>query len=194
MKQPQVARLELGEVNPSIDTLMRISAQPRHRVHDRRATSRQSCARALLEHGSVGSFRRGDARARHYRSDGWAWIVSDATAVTLGEVFVPGGLPRVTYNPRDALHLEQRVRNLPGRASQAAFPLRVRQTREDRAASHRAPTSRLDFRGLHETSNDFWGSLVDGLGVPTGEQAETSREETSSRGGGLASAYRASST
>jgi transcriptional regulator with XRE-family HTH domain len=27
MKQPQVARLELGEVNPSMETLMRISAQ-----------------------------------------------------------------------------------------------------------------------------------------------------------------------
>ena len=27
MKQPQVARLELGEVNPSIDTLMRISSR-----------------------------------------------------------------------------------------------------------------------------------------------------------------------
>jgi transcriptional regulator with XRE-family HTH domain len=27
MKQPQVARLELGESNPSMDTLMRISAQ-----------------------------------------------------------------------------------------------------------------------------------------------------------------------
>jgi ribosome-binding protein aMBF1 (putative translation factor) len=27
MKQPQVARLELGEVNPSIDTLMRIAAR-----------------------------------------------------------------------------------------------------------------------------------------------------------------------
>jgi transcriptional regulator with XRE-family HTH domain len=27
MKQPQVARLELGEVNPSMQTLMRISAQ-----------------------------------------------------------------------------------------------------------------------------------------------------------------------
>lgn len=27
MKQPQVARLELGEVNPSIETLMRISAR-----------------------------------------------------------------------------------------------------------------------------------------------------------------------
>jgi len=27
MRQPQVARLELGEVNPSIDTLMRISSQ-----------------------------------------------------------------------------------------------------------------------------------------------------------------------
>jgi hypothetical protein len=27
MKQPQVARLELGEVNPSMETLMRISAR-----------------------------------------------------------------------------------------------------------------------------------------------------------------------
>lgn len=27
MKQPQVARLELGEVNPSMDTLMRISSR-----------------------------------------------------------------------------------------------------------------------------------------------------------------------
>lgn len=27
MKQPQVARLELGEVNPGVDTLMRISGQ-----------------------------------------------------------------------------------------------------------------------------------------------------------------------
>ena len=27
MKQPQVARLELGDVNPSMDTLMRISSQ-----------------------------------------------------------------------------------------------------------------------------------------------------------------------
>lgn len=27
MKQPQVARIELGEVNPSIETLMRVSAQ-----------------------------------------------------------------------------------------------------------------------------------------------------------------------
>ena len=27
MKQPQVARMELGEVNPSMETLMRVSAQ-----------------------------------------------------------------------------------------------------------------------------------------------------------------------
>ena len=27
MKQPQVARLEIGEVNPSMETLMRVSAQ-----------------------------------------------------------------------------------------------------------------------------------------------------------------------
>jgi integrase len=31
--------------------------------------------------------------------------------VRVGEVFVPGGLPKITYNPRKDLKLEQRVRD-----------------------------------------------------------------------------------
>ena len=64
MKQPQVARLELGEVNPSMETLMRVSAAlgieftidvrptgtPAHNV------TRQAQANDL-----VGSFRANDA-------------------------------------------------------------------------------------------------------------------------------------
>jgi len=30
---------------------------------------------------------------------------------TVGKVFVPGGLPSITYNPRDSLKLEERVRD-----------------------------------------------------------------------------------
>jgi predicted transcriptional regulator len=64
MKQPQVARLELGEVNPRMETLMRVSAQlgieftidvrpagtPVHNV------TRQAQANSL-----VGSFRTDEA-------------------------------------------------------------------------------------------------------------------------------------
>lgn len=64
MKQPQVARLELGDVNPSIETLMRISAHLgiEFTIDVRRASSpaRNVTKRAQTEH-VVGSFRSGEA-------------------------------------------------------------------------------------------------------------------------------------
>jgi CBS domain-containing protein len=111
--------------------------------------------------------------------------VSDATAVTLGEVFVPGGLPRVTYNPREALQLEQRVRDyLDERHKLLSLsgPTKSGKTVLLRTV---LPPAVWISGGSIETSNDFWGSLVDGLGVPTGEQAETSREESVDRGAGV---------
>ena len=60
MKQPQVARLELGEVNPSIDTLMRISAQLGIEftidVRPAGTPARNVTKRAQVD-GIVGSFR-----------------------------------------------------------------------------------------------------------------------------------------
>jgi transcriptional regulator with XRE-family HTH domain len=54
MKQPQVARLELGEVNPSIDTLMRISAMLAIEftidVRPAGAPARNMTKRALTQH------------------------------------------------------------------------------------------------------------------------------------------------
>lgn len=64
MKQPQVARLELGEVNPSMDTLMRIASQLgiEFTIDVRPAGSP---ARNVTKHAQteslVGSFRGGNA-------------------------------------------------------------------------------------------------------------------------------------
>jgi transcriptional regulator with XRE-family HTH domain len=64
MKQPQVARLELGEVNPSIETLMRVSAQLGIEftidVRPAGTAVRNVTKRAQGKH-IVGSFRTGEA-------------------------------------------------------------------------------------------------------------------------------------
>lgn len=64
MKQPQVARLELGEVNPSMDTLMRISSSLRIEftidVRPAGAPARNVTKRAQAE-SLVGVFRSDDA-------------------------------------------------------------------------------------------------------------------------------------
>jgi transcriptional regulator with XRE-family HTH domain len=64
MKQPQVARLELGEANPSINTLMRISAQLGIEftidVRPAGAPARNVTKRAQAE-SLVDSFRADDA-------------------------------------------------------------------------------------------------------------------------------------
>ena len=60
MKQPQVARLELGEVNPSVETLMRIASQLRIEfttdVRPAGAPARNVTRRAQTE-SLVGTFR-----------------------------------------------------------------------------------------------------------------------------------------
>jgi transcriptional regulator with XRE-family HTH domain len=64
MKQPQVARLELGEVNPSMETLMRISAHLGIEftidVRPAGAPARNVTKRAQTN-SLVGSFRADDA-------------------------------------------------------------------------------------------------------------------------------------
>jgi transcriptional regulator with XRE-family HTH domain len=64
MKQPQVARLELGDVNPSIETLMRISAQLgiEFTIDVRPAgTPAYNVTRRAQANSLVGSFRADDA-------------------------------------------------------------------------------------------------------------------------------------
>ena len=64
MKQPQVARLELGEVNPSMETLMRVSAQLGIEFTiDVRPAGTPVCnvTRRAQTNNLVGSFRADDA-------------------------------------------------------------------------------------------------------------------------------------
>jgi transcriptional regulator with XRE-family HTH domain len=64
MKQPQIARLELGEVNPRMDTLMRIAAQLQVEftidVRPAGAPARNVTKRAQTE-GLVGTVRTDEA-------------------------------------------------------------------------------------------------------------------------------------
>ena len=80
MKQPQVARLELGDVNPSIETLMRISAQlgieftidvrpAGHRPTTSRGERRPITSSA---HSEPTTLRFSSRRGRNHRSRGLA--------------------------------------------------------------------------------------------------------------------------
>ena len=64
MKQPQVARLELGEVNPNMDTLMRLASQLNIEftidVRPAGKPARNMTRRAQTEN-AVGGFRTDDA-------------------------------------------------------------------------------------------------------------------------------------
>jgi transcriptional regulator with XRE-family HTH domain len=63
MKQPQVARLELGDVNPSMDTLMRISARLgiEFTIDVRPAgTPAHNVTKRAQANSLVGSFRTGE--------------------------------------------------------------------------------------------------------------------------------------
>ena len=64
MKQPQVARLELGEVNPSMDTLMRISSSLgiEFTIDIRRAGApARKVTKSAQSRSTVGSLRAGGA-------------------------------------------------------------------------------------------------------------------------------------
>jgi ribosome-binding protein aMBF1 (putative translation factor) len=63
MNQPQVARLELGEVNPSMDTLMRIASRLRieFTIEVRPAGTPAGEVNKRTQDGIVGSFRTDNA-------------------------------------------------------------------------------------------------------------------------------------
>lgn len=63
MKQPQVARLELGEVNPTIDTVMRVSARLglRFTIDVRPVAGANSSVLHESSNEGVVAFRAGDA-------------------------------------------------------------------------------------------------------------------------------------
>lgn len=104
---------------------------------------------------------------------------------TLGQVFVPGGLPSVTYNPRESLGLEERVRDylderhkilsLSGPTKSGKTVLLRRVVRNPIWLSG----------GSIASPEDFWSSVVDKLGAYTDESAETNKSETTEDTSGI---------
>jgi len=103
------------------------------------------------------------------------------------EVFVVGGQPTVTYNPRPAQGVDQRVRDYldeRGRILCITGPTKSGKTVLIRGT---IPNALRVSGGEIASVEDFWSDIVDGLAAYTDEQAETSRgtseEATDSFGG-----------
>lgn len=114
--------------------------------------------------------------------------MSSVSLPRVGEVFVPGGLPRVTYNPRESQQLEQRLRDYLDERHKVLSLSGPTKSGKTVLLRKVLPPAVWVSGGSIETSEDFWGALVDGLGLPTGEEAENSdsegRSTSLSAGGG----------
>jgi CBS domain-containing protein len=102
----------------------------------------------------------------------------ESTGPPLGQVFVPGGLPSVTYNPRESLRLEEQVRDYLGERHKIlslSGPTKSGKT----VLLKRVVQNPLWLSGGSiGSAEDFWTGVVDKLGVYTNESAETSKVES----------------
>src|SRR5215217_2698056 len=97
-----------------------------------------------------------------------------------GEVFVPGGLPDVTYVPRSTLKVETQVNDFleeKFRMLSLSGPTKCGKTVLVRRM---VPEAMLISGGDVENVEDFWGAVVDKLGHYTEVTKQISRDESSS--------------
>ena len=100
---------------------------------------------------------------------------------TVGKVFVPGGLPTVTYNPREELGLEERVReylNEGHRILSVSGPTKSGKT----VLLKSILTDAVWLSGGTLSSmDDFWGAVGDALDVYPNEQTAQGLQEMTGR-------------
>jgi hypothetical protein len=103
----------------------------------------------------------------------------DAPGITVGKVFVPGGRPSVTYNPRPELGLERQVEEYLDerhRVLSVSGPTKTGKTTLLRSMlSDRVWVSGGEIRSLAE----FWANVADRLGLYSVVEAESSTSGTS---------------
>ncbi len=103
--------------------------------------------------------------------------VDEQVGPRLGEVFVPGGLPKVTYNPREALQLEERVRDYLSERHKILSLSGPTKSGKTVLLKTVLPTTAIWVSGGSvDKADDFWDAVADALAVYTAEQAETSSE------------------
>jgi hypothetical protein len=103
------------------------------------------------------------------------------SAPTVGDVFIAGGQPTITYNPRTALRLEERVRDYLDerhRILSVSGPTKSGKTVLIRSLVR---DGILVSGGVTNTVNDLWSSVVDRLGVFTAESLTDGQQESAGR-------------
>jgi hypothetical protein len=106
---------------------------------------------------------------------------------TVGEVFVPGGLPTVTYVPRSSLGLEAIVRDYLDerhRILSLSGPTKSGKTVLLRSILADRPHIWLSG-GEIPSVDDFWSTLADSLGISTEEVATSTAGGRESTGGNV---------
>jgi hypothetical protein len=102
----------------------------------------------------------------------------NGAATRLAEVFVPGGLPKLTYNPREELRLEERVRDYLDERYKILSLSGPTKSGKTVLLKTVLPPAIWVSGGSIRTSGDFWEGVTDSLGAYTSEQAEISSTET----------------
>ena len=106
---------------------------------------------------------------------------------SVGEVFVPGGLPSVTYNPREELQLEERVADYLDERHKVLSLSGPTKSGKTVLLKTVVPESIWISGGPIESIDQFWATLTDQVDGYTQIQSETSEEQSSGRAseGGL---------
>lgn len=103
--------------------------------------------------------------------------------LTLGQVFVPGGLPTVTYNPRERLRLEDHLRDyLDERHKILSLSGPTKSGKTVLLRSVVKGGGVWLSGGNIETLADFWSGVADQLGLFTSEEESDVIEDTAGRG------------
>lgn len=106
------------------------------------------------------------------------------------KVFVPGGMPRLTYVPRKAIQLENRLRNAVENLHKLITVTGQTKSGKTVLVNTVLPRNEVDNNiwldgGAFANENDFWSTILQNLGVPTSQTLATTAESTQQAAGSI---------
>src|ERR1700741_5372967 len=105
-------------------------------------------------------------------------------------VFVPGGIPALTYNPRQELHLEERLNALNGVLHKFAVMTGDTKSGKTVLAKKMLPDAIWVDGGYVRSEDDFWHFVNSHLDLyPTTQHETTSQKSATIRGDASAAAH-----
>lgn len=118
-------------------------------------------------------------------------MVDKGTVIKAAKVFVPGGLPTLTYVPRSELHLEHRLDEYVDERHKVLSVSGPTKTGKTVLLRSRLSKARWLSGGSIGSIDDFWSALAEALGVDseTGLDGQLTHVETDSDGGGLTAGF-----